>query len=492
MKKIIWTSVLLLVISFSAYLFTRPGVVHSLPSTNLSDTLSSSELSYFARIGTGTTAGDSIIKIGATGAPSKTTSNLFPGDIVGIARNDGLGVTNVAVKDIGNTGSFELVIPLPVTNSNVGNYVIATHSSIHTISFTPQSSIAGGVWQFLIKATSVAAENRQDGLPDQQGFDLGNDIVGTGGTGVGTRLKAADVFCPWGATASVGATAIVNAVTYHAINCSLGVGVSNPVGVATTMTIGRALTVGSQLINPSPSTNHTEGLADANGPDVYTFMMRHLDASSNVIDFDTASGKIAVLEAVRVTATVDPTITFQVDSTNVTTPGQYRCGVPLSAAAANTTATSVSFGSLSIGSANDLAQRISCLTNGSSYVVTAYESDQLRSIQDATSTIPDTTCDGNCAGIGTSAVWGLTTASKFGYSLEAISTGMTLAIGSTSSSYYAKPFGTGTANLTTIMSRYATPATADQTYVCYRVTASTAQKAGSYETDVIYTATATF
>ncbi|HRS22804.1 MAG TPA: hypothetical protein P5562_01460, partial [Candidatus Woesebacteria bacterium] len=37
--------------------------VESIPSTNVKDTLSSSQLSYFARVGTGTTAGDSIVRI---------------------------------------------------------------------------------------------------------------------------------------------------------------------------------------------------------------------------------------------------------------------------------------------------------------------------------------------------------------------------------------------------------------------------------------------
>ena len=362
--------VLLLVIGVFSLL--KPQKVRSLPPSSIKDTLSSSQLSYFGRISAPITTGDSIIKVGSTGVPSKSTNNLFIGDTIGIGTT-GVGVgtsgplTLYTVQDIGNTLTIELNTAIGQSNAWINAAIIATRSAIHTINFTPQSNTAGGFWQFLIKATSRTGEVFNDGIPDQQGFDLGQD-VGSTTTGSGTRLKITDVTCPnWGigvTTAySVGTTAVIGGNSYNIISCYLGVGGTNQIGVGYSMAIGKDLATGSQLINPSPSTSHTEGTADSSGPDVYTFYVRHLDSTSTVIDADTAQGKIAVVEAVRVTATVDPTLTFSIDATGVGV-GATPCGLTaFGAPAANTTATAVSFGSLNLAVSNDLAPRLSCVTN---------------------------------------------------------------------------------------------------------------------------------
>lgn len=471
--------------------------IESAPPTSVKDVLSSSQLSYFSRIGIAPTLGDSVIRIGNTNLPSKTTNNLFVGDTIAIGTTGaGAGtsgpLTLYTVADIGNTGTIQLGSGIGQSNAFINAAIIATRSAIHTISFTPQSNAAGGYWQFLIKATSRTGEIANDGIPDQQGFDLGATTPTSTANGLGTRLKVSDVTCPnWGVgqtTAfSVGTTTVINSNSYHVVTCYLGVGGTNQVGVGYSMAIGKDLATGSQLINPSPSTGHTEGQADSTGPDVYTFYIRHLDSTQTLIDADTAQGKIAVIEAVRVTATVDPTITFYIDSTNVGTGGTP-CGLTLGANAANVTATQVPFGSLVLSSANDLAQRLRCVTNATGgYVVTAYENAVMKNFTTGT-TIPDTTCPSNSCTTTSQAIWNTYSASGFGYTIHNVNVGSSLFHYTTG----YKPFGIGYANAQQIMKNTATPPSEETAYVCYRVTASTTQEAGNYETRVIYTATATF
>ena len=459
----------------------------SAPPTNVKDTLSSSQLSYFARLGTGTTVGDSLIHItlNSGSAPSLTTNNLFVGDTIAIGTTVG-PLTLYYVKDIANTATIQLNSGIGQSNSYNGASIIATRSAVHTISFTPQSNATGGYWQFLIKATSRLGEKFDDGIPDQQGFDIGATTPSSGANGLGTRLKTSDVTCPnfGGGTAaySVGTTVVINSNSYNVITCALGAGNTNQVGIGYSAAIGASLTSGSQLINPSAAGSHTEGSAD-----VYTFYVRHLDNTSTLIDSDTIQGKIAVVESVRVTATIDPSLTFTIDSTNVGV-GATPCGLTLGAAAANTTATAVSYGSITLGAFNDLAQRLSCITNSNSgYVVTVYEDNRMHNISSGT-TIPDTTCPSNSCTSTSPALWTTNTASGWGYTLQ------NNGVGVTSFSYQQgyRSFGVGNANAQQIMSNTTTPVASEQAYVCYRLTASTTQEAGNYENKLIYTATATF
>jgi len=493
--------ILLLIVTFFSTLKVK--TIRGIPSSSLKDTLSSSQLSYFGRIGSAVTTGDSIIRISLTSgtAPSDSTDNLFIGDTVGIGTTgSGVGssgpLTKYTILDIGNTQSIQINTGIGQSNAFIGAAIVATRSAIHTINFTPQSNIAGGFWQFLIKATSRTGEVNNDGIPDQQGFDLGQD-VGSTTVGLGTRLKALDVTCPnWGtgvtSAFSIGATTAVTSGGatnyYHVVTCYLGVGGTNQIGVGYSMTVGRDLTSGSQLINPSASLSHVHGRADSTGPDVYTFYVRHLDAGQVLLDADTAQGKIAVVEAVRVTATIDPTITFYIDNTNVG-QGSTACGLPAYSSNANdTTADTVSFGSINLTAQNNLAQRLSCVTNAfGGYVVTVFEQGQMKNISTG-ATLPDTTCPSNTCTVSSPAVWNTFTASGWGYTMQNINVG-------TSIFDYAagfKPFGNGTANAQQIMKNTATPAATEVAYICYRVVASTSQAAGNYENKLVYTATATF
>jgi len=465
--------------------FSSP--IKSTPVNYLKNQLSSAQLSYFGRLDSTNVAYNSMIKIdtGTTVAPSTANYNLFIGDTIAIANSAGGGSALYTVRDVADTNAVFIYPALDNNNAFAGAYVIATRSAIHHVSFSPTTSVTGGKWEVLIKATSLAGENPSDGMPDQGGFDAVN-------------LTASDVTCPWGATASVGTTAVLttgvspSAIgTYHIITCSLAVGGTNPIdiGVTGTIVIGGA----NQLINPAPAPGHTVGQASA-AADTHTFLVRHLDSASTIIDNDTSLGKIALTESVRVTAVIDPTITFYVDPAGTNTAGVVRCGNALSAGAPQTTATSVNFGSLSLGQFNDLAQRFTCSTNAvNGYVVQVFETTPLTiTSAGSTSTIPDTTCDpATACTIDTPNTWNADVSnSKFGYSLEAINSSPVTF--SHNSVFNAKPFGVGYPNARPIMSRNTTPTAEDRGYICYRITASNFQEAGTYQNQVNFIATATF
>jgi hypothetical protein len=496
MKKNLQTITSVIIVTLFLLISFNVKNSQSTPSTNVKNTLSSSQLSYFARIGTGTSAGDNLIKINTAANPSRTTNNLFEGDTVCIADSGG-GCDNFDVTDIGNTAYFQIDTPLPAVNAVVGSYVIATRSAQHVVTFTPQSNITGGKWQVLIKATSKSGEKHNDGIPDQEGFDIGAAVVGN--TGPGAILRSTDVSCPWSMTVSgIGDTVGIVAANgttyyYHTITCSLAAGATNPIGSPATITIGgSSITNATQLTNPAP--DHVPG--DEGEADLYNFFVRHLDSAGTVIDGDTARGQIAMVEAVRVSATVDPTISFIIDNVGVTNVGTSVCpGATLKATANQVTATQVPFGSLSLQAFNDLAQRLTCTTNAShGYTVTVYEDMPLTMIGGST-TIPNTTCNSGCtSGPGGQASWNsyAGSISKFGYSLNPPVTEAATTAFTTGASFNAKPFGIGSANAATIFSKASTPTGNERTYICYRTTITNTQPAGNYENKLIYTATATF
>lgn len=499
MKKSFFRILTLIFLALPIYLtlFANHSQISSAPVTSLKDQLSSAQLSFFGRLNS--TSG-STIKIKTTGgtAPSIITANLATGDTLIVANSGVTTVSTYIVRDVGDTATVELSTAIGTTTPNA--YIVATRSAIHTVSFTPQSSTGvGETWQFLIKATNLSGELPMDGMPDQGGFDLGSD-VGSTTIGPGTRLKVADVTCPLSGTASIGTTVYISSGVnigstgiYHIIQCSSST--PTTIGVGISMVIGRSLDTGSQIVNPAPALNHTPGQANGTA-DAYTYAIRQLDGSGNIID--TTFGKLAVTESVRVTAIVDPTITFIISNTNSTSVGTTRCGLPIGNGAPNTTATAVNFGPLVLGTYNNLAQSISCTTNSANgYVIQAFENQVMTTIGTTGAggvglTIPNTNCEGNNCTPTAQRAWTGFNNSGFGYSLEVgTTTGTTASIGITTPGEY-KPFGVGFANAQPILSRTNTPAGTDSIYVCYRAVASTTQQAGTYENQVSYIATATF
>lgn len=449
--------------------------VEALSSKNVRDVLSNSQFSYYAEVGTGNSEASSIISIN-TGSlfPSKTTNNLFIGDTVSIGV--GGSQSTYYVRGVGSTANFAINTGISAISAVAGGSIISTRSAVHTVSFEPLVNSTGGYWQFLIKATSTGSEKSSDNIPDQNGFDLGN-------------LNAGAISCPWGATATVGTTMAVSsgspAVTsyYHVIQCALGAGITNPAGTGETGTI----VIGSgntMMVNPTSSNSASqEGTAN-----IFSFVLRHLDNSGQLID--QSMGKIALVEAVRVTATIDPSITFIIDGIGATEVGSTACGTgsTLSPGAIYTSGDQVMFGSLALSSFNQLSQRLSCVTNASGgYVVTVHEEGVMENINSG-ATIPDTACDGSGCTTTNATSWNTvsSTSSEFGYTMINVGSSIPFTPG------YFKPFGIGAANAQKIMERTSLPNGIESAYLCYRLSVTTSQEAGDYEAKVVYTATATF
>lgn len=152
-----------------------------------------------------------------------------------------------------------------------------------------------------------------------------------------------------------------------------------------------------------------------------------------------------------------------------------------------TCALSVAYGSISLIGFNDLAQRLSCVTNSNDgYVVTVYEDGPMHNINND-NTLPDTTCDGGYTST-VAAPWTTNNGSQWGYTLQNLNVGET--VFSFETGY--KAFGNGAGNAQEIMRNTSTPIAIERAYSCYRLTASTFQEAGNYENKLVYTATATF
>lgn len=471
----LYTIIKLIVFSFliGSLAFIYPKKINSAPISNVKDVLCTSQFSYLGGVGSGNVAGSNVLYLDTgTSFPSQTSNNLFVGDTIYVGS---LGSTYV-VTDIGTTGDIRVSPALAAGDIAAGGEIIHPVSSCHTVSFAAIPSVAGEIWQFLIKASSTS--NPFDGVPDQDGFDIGS-------------LTVVNVTCPYNATASVGTTTSLTigsppvTSSYHIIRCTLGLGANYTpaVGETAAIIIGNIDNTNS-FINPSPSHSglELEGYAE-----ILPYALRHLTSTGAILD--QTRGNVAIVEAVRVTATIDPSLTFYINNIGVTDVGTtFGTAGPIDAGAIFTTADQVIFGSLEINAINQLAQRLNVVTNAAGgYVVTAYEAGVMTRIGDG-DTIPDTLCNGAICTITSAQPWvGVSsTRSEFGYSMVNIGSSIPFPEG------YFKPFGIGSENAQPVMVNPSVPSTIESAYAIYRITATIVQTAGDYEAKIIYTATSTF
>ena len=478
--------------------FAVPKSLDSANLTSVKDTLETSRLSYDNQNTSGIVASTNVVRIETSGNPSTSTANIFPGDTI---RYVATGNTYF-VDQIISTNEFSLTANLNAADDDENDQLVIVRTASHVVNFTTATGIANGSFRVKIKA---ATSNGNDGNPDQTGFDF--NTMNAGGTGPTTNVTCpadtADYTFGTGnqitATASAGAGCTTG---YNCFECRYsGAGA---ISTGMTMTIGGTV----ELVNPAPAAAHTEGTADT-----YSVIIENINANNTVIDATTA--KVAVIESVRVTATVDPRIEFTL--TGVTGNSGTVCGVTRTASSPDSTATAVPFGSLTLAAFNDAAQQISCVTNASGgYVVTAIEDDQLSVDGDDSVTIADTTCEGGAACNESTAAreWNTTnTGSAFGFSIQDVdttsvpftwdATGTCSGAGYTGDVTCTACTGTGycamkfpaTAEAETafkIMENTGTPSVTEDIYLCYRLTVSTVQTAGNYENNITYRATATF
>jgi len=459
--------VIILTFQFYGILFLFPKELESANLTNVSDSLSNNRLSFRGQLNGAVAAGSGLIILRTTGLDSQYTSS----GSASLMGNENVKVGNnapIAVKNIDTDTRVTLASGLTTAAAD-GDPVIATVSAVHTVTFTPVSAVPNGAFRVLIPQGTTGAN---DGLPDKDGFDFNSvSSVSCSGGGSGYTFE----------TGTATASAItVGSTTYHSFECRYRG--NGGTGTPIVMTIGSPS--GNKLINPSPSsTSRYPGQADT-----YTFRVRHTYGPTySYSTLDETIGTIGVVEAVRVTATVAPTLTFQISGR---ASGTTNCG---QTAAASTTYNSAPFGTISTSSFTDIAQMLTVSTNAAGgYVVTASESGLLTAYNvTGTPTIANTTCDSGTCTSTSPYEWNIVTNRGFGYSLQDVNGSCvddTLEWNYSSRTFNARPFDTVGQ---TIMSK-TSPVDSDQAYVCYRIVVSGTQAAGDYENYIIYIATATF
>lgn len=466
---------------FGAVHLTHQDTIRSASLQSVSVTLSNPRISFRGSLAGTNTVGGSIVNILTSGNhPSLSTEQLNSDDVVAIGEAGSLGTYTVAT--VNSSSQVSLTSALAAGDADLNDDVIASQSATQTVRFTTANAIPNGRFRILVPALTNN-NDAADGIPDAGKFDFG--------------ASAPTVTCPTDftnydfVTGTASASAITfNGADYHAFECAY----SGTGGVTTAFdgTTHDAISIAS-LINPAPNTGHTAGTADS-----YTVVVQHIDANFNVVD--TTSAAVGVIEAVRVTATVAPTISFSIAGV---TSGATRCGVTTDV---TTTPTTVPFGELSLSAFADAAQTLTVSTNGvNGYSVTARENDQLGKdggtcVGDNTGTscIRDTIGNGGAMSHTASAEWTNTAAKGFGYSIENADAAATAFLYTTNSgnctgTYCARQFADTEGSQAAVqLFSSTTVADSQNIEVCYRLIPDVTTAAGNYENSIIYTATATF
>ncbi len=513
--RFIYKAILFIFIFFQASFFFLIKAPIQIDAGNLysaSDTLSNSRLSYYGKVSGAHTAGVTSVAITTSRTsylpPDINTNHLFPLDNLSLGPNgycDTAGTTKCQVSTIQDTSHLTLIKGLRVGVSD-GDTIYATQSAIHSLAFTTQTSVVNGNIRVYVPAGGSSSATSQDGAPDggnNSGFDL-NALT----TAASHSLCPTEGSVSWtSATPTITAYQLVGSTYYHQFDCPYtGTLTTN----ALTMTIGDNT---GKMVNPAPKATstytHAQGTADT-----YNVKFLLQDASSNTIDDVIVT--VSPIEAVLVSATVNPSLTFTIAGQNTGTI----CGQTLDVTAA--TAYSVPFGDVTTTNAFlDAAQKLTISTNAPyGYTVKVAEDDEMSFDKDGNGvpeiTLADSTCDsGEACTHATSGDWRETTSTGFGYSIENIDvttvpfqyTSGTGTGNCTDSGYCAKNFGcvdylnptsptacgtndSATAPVTVASST--TVASSEDMYMCYRLNVAATQQAGYYQTRIYYIATGTF
>ncbi|MCS7093156.1 MAG: hypothetical protein NZL96_01850 [Patescibacteria group bacterium] len=487
LRKLI-SFLIIFTILFYHYLFTLPlkwSRIDSATLLNASITLSNSRLSYRAGVDTGA-ANSSVVTIDSSGNPDNNTNHLFPNDVVCFAGPNLDGCyeqKTYTVANIINSTTFNFSPPLGTNPLGSNDLIIASQSATHTLTFTTVNAIpANGDILITIPAVNIAGKTN-DGFPDTNNSIASNGFDLNGLAASNVSISSTGCANNW----TIAAVTPGTATTDHTIRIDR---TTNSCGPSSTITI----TIGDnnkKLINPAPIlTGHTQGVAD-----IYTINVQTRDGSDNIID--QADIKVAVIEGVLVSATVEETLTLTVAGVNTNTTA---CGQTTDV---TTTATSVPWGLITnFGAFQEAAQTVTVSTNASSgYTVTVEENDQMgrngitctgANAGEANQCIQDTTCNTNCT--TTSDEWTNTSKYGLGFSLANISgTNASFVFNESGRTFSTKQFPDQEANepKEIIMSANG-PVASAQVYVCYRLNVSATQPAGYYFNVIKYTASAKF
>lgn len=482
--------IFLFVFSQLSILFlAKPKPADSGNLTSSSVTLSNSRFSYRGGITTGTSA-SSVVTIDSSGNADNDTNHLFPGDTLCFADASFNGCSGqtapstYTVHNIPSTTTFNMKNPLAAA-LGANDLVIATQSGTLTISFVNTAVVpSNGDILITIPAVNTATAQTNDGFPDTASTVAANgfDFKNVAASGISTT-GCTDANWNTTETVTTGTTS-----TDHTIRIDRQT-TSCAAGTTITVTI-------TNVINPAPiSSGHTQGTAD-----VYMINAVTRDGSDNTLD--TVDMKVAPIEAVFVSATVDETLSFSVAGVASSTT---HCGATTSV---TTTAMTVPWGTISTANSFlNAAQTLTLSTNAySGYSVKIEENDQMgrdgntctgatpaETAGTAGGCIKDTTCNAACSE-SSSAEWTTATNNGLGFSLNNISgSNASFTYNESSRTFSAREIADQEASETkaNIMSATA-PVSGSSVDVCYRITTSSTQPAGYYYNIVKYTATGVF
>lgn len=465
-KKLITLGVVILA-TVATGSFSQPGRAGNL--SDVSVTMSNSRLSFRGEVDTGNSIGSTQLVIESSGQPSNNTNGLVTGDTIGIGASIPTVDNSYAVDGIFNATTIQLDSGLASGDQTAGNFIISNQESEITVKFKPTSFLTDGSVRVLVPAASSA---NADNIADPEFWDF--------------STSTPSVTCSGNAVSFGGGSASSNqnigGNTYHVFSCGY-TGTND--GTEIQMVI-------NELINPAPSTGYVAGEAE-----IYRMIVEHLDSTPTVIDSTQVS--VGLIDAVRVTATVSPQISFVLESVP---SSASTCGLTTTIA---TTGTTVPFGELTIAAPSVGSHTMKVSTNAvAGYVVTVQESDQLsRNAKTCTGDgagdlecIPDVKGDSSDITDTQEGAWSpLTTGNEvygFGYSLEDITTspGQSLEFEHTDGwRHFAD--AENNEDAVAIMANTG-PTDNDEAFVCYKVNIPATIVAGNYENHLLYTATATF
>jgi len=467
----------------------HPAGVDAAGISSMSATLTNPRLSFYGLVGSTITAGNTFGSVKSTGVGGDLdTKNLFPGDSILIEGN-----TSNMVASISSNLDFTLVSAVGVQADADMYMYVSQGGSLKVQIFTAADIPAGGSIEVLVPA---AATLPNDGIPFSE-TTLANSGFDTNG------MTNANTLCPGGFSLGT-KTAGTGPGAPHKFTCNAsGIILA---GTPLTVIIGDNVI---PLINPAPiQGGHTRGVANIYGIGVKTWSATNGSVGAGSLLSD-GNMKVAPVEGVLVTASVDETLSFAVSGLAA---GTY-CGV---ASAITTTATSVPWGTLnstySVGS-NNAAQLLTVSTNASSgYTVYAEENDQMGKEGNVctgltASVEPYTFSGGSCirdfnlvgaASHIASGDWTATPGTNygFGYSLESIQGSVRFTFGGGAvwnAKHFADQEGGNDKYAVNADLMYSTsPVDTDSARVCYRIHIPGTQPAGYYYNKLKYTAVPKF
>lgn len=463
---------LLVILFIGLIYFFLPRQTNSANLTVAKNTLQSSRMSFYGRVKSPTIAGSSHVWIYTAvsgNATSISTDGLKPGDTLQI----GAG-TSYVIGSIIDDDEFTITTTLASGDADDTDVIYYKAKPQHVVTFQTASAVNGGFFQVLIPA---ASSNFNDTIPDISGFDFNTDVTATA-----TTIAGEYVFDTPVATVA-GGTGCTSPANYHCFEFHYtGTG---SVGTDITLKVGE--TGGADtLIAPAPSSTRVANTADS-----YTFLVKNFTNTSNpnsATPTDNVTGKIAVIESVRVSATVDPSITFKIEGVATSTNLTASCGFTTSV---TTTNASVPFGIMALDTFKQAAQKLTVSTNATGgYTVTAIENEQLSNLASTPVYIPDTLCDTGACSDTASGAW----------TTEADHPGLGYSVAEIANNPQIEPIAPLYQHFPSLLDvedpfpfMWDTDvSSSQQAYVCYKLSVDATQAAGDYENQITYTATATF